>query len=306
MYSLDPSIYEYLMTIVPKDRILLNEPMKNHITFRVGGEAKVLIRIESVSQLCRIIPYLNSVGEPYYIIGNGSNILVGDLGYNGVILELGSTFNEIRVEDGFIVAKAGALMSSIAKVAYDNEYTGFEFASGIPGTIGGGVVMNAGAYGGELKDVVTEVTVLDAEGQIHTIPNEEMEFGYRTSIIKFRPYTVIEVRISLSGAKACDIKQKMDELNSQRRLKQPLEYPSAGSTFKRPEGHFAGKLIMDAGLKGFTIGGAQVSEKHCGFVINKGNATASDVYEVIREVQKKVKEQFDVNLEPEVIFLGTF
>lgn len=306
MYSLDPSIYEYLTSVVPKEDILLNEPMKNHITFRVGGEAKALLRINSVHQLQKLIPYLNSVNEPFYVIGNGSNILVGDQGYNGVILELGNQFSEIKIEDGVLVASAGALMSSIARVAYDNEYTGFEFASGIPGTIGGGVVMNAGAYGGELKDVVSEVTVLDAEGRLFTIPNEEMEFGYRTSIIKFRPYTVIEVRISLSKGTAADIKARMDELNSQRRLKQPLEYPSAGSTFKRPEGYFAGKLIMDAGLSGFTIGGAQVSQKHCGFVINKGDATAADVYEVIREVQKKVKEQFDVNLEPEVIFLGSF
>lgn len=197
-------------------------------------------------------------------------------------------------------------MSQIARAALENSLTGFEFASGIPGTIGGGVVMNAGAYDGELKDVVTAVTVCDPDGEVYTLDNRDMEFGYRTSAIKKRPFTVLEVTLQLKSGNADEIRSKMSELNERRRDKQPLEYPSAGSTFKRPEGYFAGKLIMDAGLRGFSIGGAAVSDKHCGFVINKGSATAADVYEVIIEVQEKVKEKFDVMLEPEVIFLGTF
>ncbi|MCR4787536.1 MAG: UDP-N-acetylmuramate dehydrogenase, partial [Lachnospiraceae bacterium] len=253
-----------------------------------------------------LIPYLNSIGESFYVKGNGSNILVGDKGYDGVVLEIGSGMSGIVVEGDVIKAEAGALMSAIAKKALDNALTGFEFAAGIPGSIGGGVVMNAGAYGSELKDVVTEVEVMSSDGEILTISNRDMQFDYRNSIIKTRPFTVLGVTIKLSAGNRQEIEDKMDELMRRRREKQPLEYPSAGSTFKRPEGNYAGKLIMEAGLRGYTIGGACVSEKHCGFIINKGNATAADVYEVIEEVKERVKERFDVKLEPEIIFLGTF
>lgn len=306
MESIRPALYQFLNKYVDEDRILLNEPMSAHTTFRVGGEAKALVSINNEEELINLIPFLNGEQEPYYVKGNGSNILVGDKGYNGIILELSSNYNKVKCEDGIIYAEAGALMSSIAKVALDNSLEGFEFASGIPGTIGGGVVMNAGAYGGELKDVVTKVRVMDPKGEILTLSNENMQFGYRTSAIKTRPFVVLSVEIHLEKGNKDAIEEKMNELNSQRRLKQPLEFPSAGSTFKRPEGYFAGKLIMDAGMRGYTIGGAQVSEKHCGFVVNKGNATAADVYEVILEVQERVKKKFNVNLEPEIIFLGTF
>lgn len=306
MERLNPAIYEYISGIIPRENILLNEPMSRHITFRVGGEAKALVKIQSVEQLKKLIHYLKEIQEPYYVKGNGSNILVGDKGYNGVIIEIGSEYSTIRVEDDKVYAEAGALMSTIAKEALDNSLEGFEFASGIPGSIGGGVVMNAGAYGGELKDCVEKVTVLSPEGEVLTLSNDELAFGYRTSIFKTRPFIVLDVTIKLTKGDRALIEEKMKSLNEQRRLKQPLEFPSAGSTFKRPEGYFAGKLIMDAGLRGFTIGGASVSDKHCGFVINKYNATAEDVYEVIAEVQERVHDKFGVNLEPEIIFLGTF
>lgn len=306
MEQINSAILQYISSVVPKENIYENEPMKTRTTFRVGGEAKLLVEISSADELTKLIPYLIRMGEPYYVKGNGSNLLVGDKGYNGVILEIASKMNSIKVDGTKITASAGVLMSQIAKAALENSLTGFEFASGIPGTIGGGVVMNAGAYDGELKDVVTSVTVCDPDGEIYTLDNKDMEFGYRTSAIKKRPFTVLEVTIELSSGNHDDIQNKMSELNEKRRTKQPLEYPSAGSTFKRPTGYFAGKLIMDAGLRGFSIGGAAVSEKHCGFVINKGGATAADVYEVIVEVQERVKDKFDVILEPEIVFLGTF
>lgn len=297
---------EFIKKYIPEKDILINEPMSLHTTFRVGGAAKALVKISNIEQLKKLIPFFKEINEPYYIKGNGSNILVGDKGYNGIILELSNNFAHIEVENDILKADAGALMSSIAKHALEASLEGFEFASGIPGTIGGGVAMNAGAYGGELKDIVTRVEILSSEGEILSLSNEEMKFGYRTSIIKQRPFIVLSVTIRLNRGNQSDIKAKMEELNLRRREKQPLEYPSAGSTFKRPEGYFAGKLIMEAGLRGFSIGGAQVSEKHCGFVINKGGASAADVYEVITEVQEKVKSRFGVNLEPEIIFLGEF
>ncbi len=306
MEELNSSVYDYIAGVVDKENIFLNEPMSRHTTFKVGGNAKALVIIRKEEELTDLIPYLIRMQEPYYIKGNGSNILVGDKGYNGVILDLSTGFNNIECTGNIIRCEAGAFMSSIARVCCENSLTGFEFASGIPGTIGGGVVMNAGAYGGELSNVVKSVKVMNPEGEIFNIGKADMEFGYRTSVIKTRPFTVLEVVLELEDGDKDKIKDTMDELNQRRREKQPLEYPSAGSTFKRPEGYFAGKLIMDAGLRGYTIGGAAISEKHCGFVINKGNATAEDVYELITEVQEKVKDRFGVSLEPEIIFLGTF
>lgn len=306
MDRLDPNIYEFIKERVSDKNILLDEPMMKHTTFRVGGPAKAFVSVDTEKQLSEIIPFLIKVEEPYYVVGNGSNILVGDRGYNGVILEIGSKFNKITVNDNTITVQAGALMSSVARIALENGLTGFEFASGIPGTMGGGVVMNAGAYGGELKDVVKNVKVMTPEGELINLSGEDMKFGYRSSVIKTGPYIAIEITIELQKGNKDEIEEKMRSLNEQRRSKQPLEFPSAGSTFKRPEGYFAGKLIMDTGLRGFSIGGAAVSEKHCGFVINKKNATAIDIYEVITEVQERVYDKFGVHLEPEIIFLGTF
>lgn len=298
------TVVKALEQFLPAENIYYKEPMKKHTTFRIGGEADLFLRMENTDQLKEVQKYLQKLGIPYYVLGNGSNLLVSDAGYSGVIIEIADKMNTIRVEGNSIIAQAGALMSKIAHVAYEHGLTGFEFAAGIPGTIGGGVVMNAGAYGGELKNVVTAVEVLDQNGEILCLDNQTMEFGYRTSILKKHPFIVTGVRVELQEGCKEDIKATMDDLAARRREKQPLEYPSAGSTFKRPEGYFAGKLIMDAGLRGYQVGGAQVSEKHCGFVINKGEATAADVKQLIRDVQKEVQNQFGVELEPEVIFLG--
>lgn len=306
METISSAIYEVLSAYVPEEDILFREPMCRHTTFRIGGEAQCFVRISDREQLRRIIPYFRQVETPFFILGNGSNLLVGDKGYRGVVLQLSDRFNRISVEGERLLAQAGALLSQIARTALKKELTGFEFASGIPGTIGGGVVMNAGAYDGEMKQVVERVTVMDGQGEILELSGDEMEFGYRTSIIKNRPFIVLEVCLRLKAGNGGKIQAKMEELSRKRKEKQPLEYASAGSTFKRPEGYFAGKLIMDAGLRGYSIGGACVSEKHCGFVVNKGKATAADVAEVILEVQERVKNRFGVALEPEVVFLGDF
>lgn len=299
-------MYDYIKTVIPRERIIFHEPMSKHTTFRVGGEAECLITIQSEEELGKLIPYLNQIEQDYFILGNGSNLLVGDKGYRGIVLKFGEQMEQIRVEGTRITAKAGALLAQAAAVAKENSLTGLEFAAGIPGSIGGGVVMNAGAYDGEMKMVVESVRGMDSEGQILTLDNDTMEFGYRTSAIKYRPIVVLEVVLQLSQGEKSQIAGRMEELAQLRKSKQPLEYPSAGSTFKRPEGYYAGKLIMDAGMRGYRIGGAQVSDKHCGFVINTGKATAADIREVIEEVQERVKERFHVSLEPEVVFLGDF
>lgn len=243
---------------------------------------------------------------PYYILGNGSNLLVSDHGYRGVIIQIYKSMSEVSVKGELVTAQAGALLSAIAAKAAEESLTGFEFASGIPGTIGGAAVMNAGAYGGEMKDVLEQVTVLTKEGELLTLPREELEMGYRTSRVARNQYIVLEAVIRLTHGEQKQIRETMNELKEKRTTKQPLEYPSAGSTFKRPEGYFAGKLIEDAGLRGFQVGGAQVSEKHCGFVINKDNATAAEVRELIRQVSERVKANSGVTLEPEVKMLGEF
>ncbi len=300
------AMLETLQSIVPGENIHLKEPMASHTTFKVGGPADCLIEIENSAQLEKLQKYLGLVECPFVVIGNGSNLLVSDKGYKGVVLQIGKKMNQITVAGNVVKAQAGALMSQVAAVALQHGLTGLEFASGIPGTVGGGVVMNAGAYGGELAHVVVEVSVMDRNGEILILDNDTMEFGYRKSTIRSKPFVVTEVTFKLEPGDKEAIKSKMDELAVARREKQPLEYPSAGSTFKRPEGHFAGALIMDAGLRGFRIGGAMVSEKHCGFVINAGDATAEDIVAVIHEIQRQVKERFHVELETEVVFLGEF
>ena len=298
--------YEKLSKIVRKKQILEEEPMKKHTTFRIGGPAEYLILPQTTEEIADVIKLCRQEEIPWYIVGNGSNLLVADEGVRGVVIQLLRNFNQIQVEGCQIRMQAGAQNAAVAKRALDASLTGFEFAAGIPGTIGGAVVMNAGAYGGEMKDILKEVTVLDPNGMIRTIPAEELELGYRTSIIARKGYVVLEAVIVLKTGDPKEIKAAMDELKEKRVTKQPLEYPSAGSTFKRPEGYFAGKLIMDAGLRGFSVGGAQISEKHCGFVINKGNATAKDVTELMDETKKIVMEKFGVALEPEVKRLGQF
>lgn len=306
MEKISSATYEFIETYVPKEDILLNEPMYKHTTFRVGGEAQCFVRISNPDQLARLISYFKIVELPYFILGNGSNLLVGDKGYKGVVLQIGSKMNHIRVEDSRMTVGAGALLSNVAKQALESGLTGLEFASGIPGTLGGGVVMNAGAYGGEMKQVVELVKVMNEQGELMELDCATMEFGYRTSAIKSRHFIVLECVLNLKHGNPEEIKAKMEELALKRKEKQPLEFASAGSTFKRPEGYFAGKLIMDAGLRGYSVGGARVSEKHCGFIINDGRATAADLLEVIQEVQERVKDKFHVLLETEVIFLGDF
>ena len=300
------SIFDYIEKIVPKENILFNEPMSRHTTFRVGGAAKCLIKINNKEQLKKLVPYLQITGQKYFILGNGSNLLVGDRGYSGIVVKLDDGNGSITVEGERMKVSAGTSLGKAAMEAKENSLTGMEFASGIPGTIGGAIVMNAGAYGGEMKQIVESVEVMNREGEILVLDNDTMEFGYRTSVIKSRPFVILETVLALKKGDKEEIGAKMEELAKQRREKQPLEYASAGSTFKRPEGYFAGKLIMDAGLRGFSIGGARVSEKHCGFVINSGNATAADIREVIEEVQQCVKAKFGVALEREVIYLGDF
>ena len=281
--------------------------LSGHTTFRVGGPADYFVTVKDAQAVQNVIALCISKQIPYYILGNGSNILAGDGGYRGVIIQFGKEMSEIEVlEEGTIRAQAGALLSKIANAAYERALGGFEFAAGIPGTIGGAMVMNAGAYGGEMKDVVTSVKVLTKENEIRVLTNKEMEFGYRTSAVAKNGYIVLEVELKLQEASQEEIKEKMDDLKNRRITKQPLEFPSAGSTFKRPEGNFAGKLIEEAGLRGFGVGGAQVSEKHCGFVINRGKATAKDVTELMNEVIKRVKENSGIELEPEVKRLGEF
>ncbi len=298
------AVVEVLKRFVPEDNICLQEQMAGHTTFRIGGPADCFVEPENEEQIRNVQRYLRMLEIPWFVVGNGSNLLVSDAGFRGVVLKVGKKMSRITVEGNRIVAQAGATMAQVARAAMEHSLTGLEFAAGIPGTVGGGVVMNAGAYGGELCQVVTKVTVLDAHGEHMELSNETMEFGYRTSSIKGHPFIVTEVEFVLAEADKESIKAKMDSLAAQRREKQPLEYPSAGSTFKRPEGYFAGKLIQDAGLRGYQVGGAQVAEKHCGFVINAGGATAADVKKLIDEIRERVQEMFHVNLETEVLFLG--
>ena len=297
---------ERLKQAVGAGIFLTDEPMSRHTTFRTGGPADIYIEPSGVEELKQVLDICREENVAYTIIGNGSNLLVGDGGYRGVLISFGKPFAQVTIEGAQVRTGAGALLSAVAKQVLNASLTGFEFAAGIPGTIGGAVVMNAGAYGGELCQVLREATVLTPEGEVKTLPAEELELGYRTSCIQKNGYIVLEAVLQLQPGNADDIRAVMDALASKRREKQPLEYPSAGSTFKRPEGHFAGRLIQDAGLRGFRVGGAQVSEKHCGFVINLDHATSADILSLCRQVQEKVKAQFGVELELEVKLLGEF
>lgn len=300
---MDKEIYEELCAIAGANRVLTGEPMSRHTTFRIGGPADILVTPE-IETLPEVIAYCKKKNIPFLVIGNGSNLLCADAGVEGVVIEIGRQMSDIVIEGNYITAQAGALLSSIAAKAAARSLTGFEFAAGIPGSIGGAVVMNAGAYGGEMKDVLTKVTVLTKEGKVKTIPAADLDLSYRHSIVPECGYTVLQAEIELQQGEPEAIQAVMDDLKQKRVSKQPLEYPSAGSTFKRPEGYFAGKLIDDAGLRGFLVGGAQVSEKHCGFVINRDHATAADVCSLMRQVRRKVMEQFGVEMEPEVKFVG--
>ena len=298
------NIYEVLCKIVSEDQILKDEPMGKHTTFRAGGKADYLVMPSNEEQVRDVVLLLKKENVPYYVMGNGSNLLVRDQGFKGVIIQIARKMNQIRVEGETIYAQAGALLSKIAAQALGEGLTGFEFASGIPGTLGGAVMMNAGAYGGEMKQVIVNACVLTSAGEIAVIPADLMELGYRTSVFAKNQDIILSAQLKLEYGNEAVIREYMDELKEQRVSKQPLEYPSAGSTFKRPEGYFAGKLIQDAGLRGFQVGGAQVSEKHCGFVINKDHATATDILSLMEQVSDKVEAKFGVRLEPEVKIIG--
>ncbi len=299
-------LYEELCGILGKENVFTEEPMSRHTTFRVGGPADFFVTPEEEGQIQKAVSAFKNAGVPFYILGNGSNLLVGDRGYRGGIIQLFKKMNQIAIQDSMIHARAGALLSKIAAEAQGRGLAGFEFASGIPGTLGGAVMMNAGAYGGEMKQVLTGARILKASGKVEEVPVEAMELGYRSSIFSKTGDIILSADIRLAAGDPEQIQRRMDELKARRTAKQPLEYPSAGSTFKRPEGYFAGKLIEDAGLRGYRVGGAQVSEKHCGFVINKEHAAAKDILSLLEQVSDKVYAQFGVRLEPEVKMLGEF
>lgn len=289
--------------LLPAEQILRREPMSRHTTFRTGGPAELFLEIRSAAEIQKLLTFFYESGTKYFVMGNGSNLLVDDAGYDGAIVHIADGFREIFVAGEKITAQAGALLGRTASAALEHSLTGLEFAFGIPGSVGGGAVMNAGAYDGEMSRVVSLVRGFKADGTEAVFQNRELEFSYRNSILKREKIVVTEVEFQLSGGMRKEISAKMADFTERRRTKQPLEYPSAGSTFKRPEGYFAGKLIMDAGLRGAMVGGAQVSEKHCGFIINRGGATTADIRQLMEKVQKTVKERFGVELEPEVICL---
>ena len=297
---------EKLQKLLGEAKVLTQEPMASHTTFRIGGPADYFVMPENTDELAGVLKLCKEENVPYFILGNGSNLLVGDKGFRGVVIQLYKNFDGVEISGTTVKAKAGAMLIRVAKEAGKAGLAGLEFASGIPGTIGGAMVMNAGAYGGEMKDVVTEVTVLTKEGEVKTLTGDQMNFRYRGSVVEDEGYIVLEAVMELKEGCLEDIQARMDELSVQRRTKQPIEFPSAGSTFKRPEGYFAGKLIQDAGLRGYRVGGAQVSEKHCGFVINAGNASAADVMQLMKDVSDKVQAAFGVPLEPEVKRIGEF
>ena len=299
--------YNKLKEILSEDQIKPDEPMELHTSLHIGGKADYFAMPGSIDEIREIIKLCKQSKMPYYVIGNGSNLLVADSGFRGLIIKLGESFSAVEVkENGLITAQSGVLLSKLANIAAEHGLTGLEFASGIPGTLGGAVTMNAGAYDGEMKQCLLRTRLLDDEGNILEYNTEQLQLGYRKSILQTLPYVVLEADIQLAFGDKEQIRQKMNTLNRQRREKQPLDKYSVGSTFKRPEGYFAGKLIADAGLKGYQVGDAAVSEKHCGFIINKEHATARDFLTVMEDVARIVYEKFGVRLEPEVKMLGDF
>lgn len=297
-------IYKQLLNILKEDKIKVDEPMKKHISFKVGGPADFLVKPETEEELIQVIKLVKKENIPFLVIGNGSNLLVKDGGIRGVVIELTDNFNNYEIEGNIIKAQSGALLSILGRNALKNSLTGFEFAAGIPGTLGGALAMNAGAYGGEMKQVIKTVRLMDTEGNIFELSNEEMKFEYRRSILTTNDFIVLSAVIELKQGNADEIKETMVDYANRRSTKQPLNFPSAGSTFKRPEGHFAAKLIDDCGLRGLNLRGAQVSDKHCGFVINSGDASAKDLLDLMFIVKSTVNAKFGIMLEEEVKILG--
>lgn len=301
------TVIESIREIVGKDAVLINEPMSKHTTFKIGGEADILIEPDGTDCLLDVLKVLKEHNVQFFVMGNGSNLLVADRGIRGAVIKISNSMSAVNVDGEYIDAGCGIKLSRLSGIAQNASLTGLEFASGIPGTLGGALFMNAGAYGGEMKDIVECVTYLDIKsGEIKTISGDECGFGYRHSLFSKIDAVIISARLKLASGDAVEIRKAMNELALRRNEKQPVDKPSAGSTFKRPEGHFAGTMIQDCGLKGYKIGGAEVSEKHAGFIINAGGATAKDVRDLIAYVQDTVEEKFSVRLEPEVRFVGEF
>ncbi len=304
-----PEIISELKRLAGSGNISENEPLAGHVTFKTGGPADAFVVPKNRESIIAVVQFLKQEGIPFFILGNGSNVLIGDRGFRGAVVHIGSNYSEIKTDPdkGVIESESGAMLARVSREACKNALTGMEFASGIPGSVGGAIVMNAGAYGGEMKQIVTSVSMLDIEsGQCRDFSCEDMQFSYRDSIVKHGPYLVLSVVLKLNAGNIDEISASMEELKVKRNEKQPLDFPSAGSTFKRPEGYFAGKLIEDSGLRGYQVGGAQVSEKHCGFVINRGGASSADIKKLIEDVQKTVYERQGVRLETEVLMVGEF
>ncbi len=302
---MNENLQNVLLNIIKEDQILYEEPMRLHTTFRVGGPAKRILIPNSEKEAVALLRLFSDYKEPCFLLGNGSNLLVSDLGYRGTVILLEKNYSTITIDKEKIYAQAGALLVKIASMALQESLTGMEFASGIPGTLGGAVTMNAGAYGGEMKDIISTVRLFDPKtGSVREVPGEQMHFSYRSSIVEQENAVVLGATLLLKKGDRSAIRERMEELKEQRITKQPLEYASAGSTFKRPEGAFAGRLIEEAGMKGYRVGNAMVSDKHAGFVINTGEATAEEIITVIRDVRKRVFEHSGILLEPEVRMLG--
>ncbi|NLJ71508.1 MAG: UDP-N-acetylmuramate dehydrogenase [Syntrophomonadaceae bacterium] len=297
-------MYSELMEIIPDSCIKYNEPMKNHTSFKIGGPVEVLVEADNINNIQKVLEWARVKQLPLLVFGQGSNLLVKDQGLKGIAIKLSNNFNKATVNNTEIIAEAGIRLSALAKLAAKHSLTKLEFAEGIPGSLGGAVVMNAGAYDGEIKNVLKSVTAINMDGFMRTFTIEEMDLAYRHSVFQKNNYYVLSALLSLEKGKEKEIKAKMQQFARNRREKQPLEYPSAGSTFKRPTGHYVGPMIEELGLKGFSIGGAQISIKHAGFIINKGNATAQDVLDLIAYIQNKVYEQYGINLEPELRIVG--
>lgn len=297
--------YDKLEEIVGKDKVKYNEKMSKYTTMRVGGPCDCIVFPDEISKIKEVIDFCKNENITFFVIGNGSNLLVKDEGIHGVVIKLGHRFGKIELDGEYILAYAGATMPTLSQLAKKNSLKGLEFACGIPGTIGGGVKMNAGAYGSQISDILYEVTYMDEKEEIKTIKNKDCSFGYRKSIFTINPnYVILSAKFKLGRGNIDEIENKMKENSLARKAKQPLEYPNFGSVFKRPEGYFVGKLVDDAGLRGYKIGGAQVSTKHTGFIVNVDNATCKDVLDLIGYVQTTVYNKFNVKLTPEVIIIG--
>jgi UDP-N-acetylmuramate dehydrogenase len=282
-----------------------NVPLKNYTTFKVGGPADIFLTPKNENALLELIKVIQDINTPYFVLGEGSNVIVGDKGYRGIIIYTGE-LDKVLAHENNIKAQSGATLKDITKIALENSLAGMEFACGIPGSLGGAVFMNAGAYGGEMNDIIINVSAVNNKGKKVILDKEELELSYRNSIFQEKNYIILDATMELNYGDKDQIKERMDVLNQKRQNKQPLEYPSAGSSFKRPENHYTGPLIEKAKMKGYQIGGAQVSEKHAGFIINKGDATAKDILNLIKKIQKEVYEISGVKLKPEPKFLGEF